>query len=139
MSEQNTGPRSRHWQQDGVHSFLERVAIAEVREDASSVTGRCFTDRELAELTGKRAQTMAGFLALKKALVALFASLDAGATFSERDFVLAHDEDGAPRIISSPPPPKSEDQCAMKTPCISIAHTREWAYGLAVCQEAGRG
>ena len=119
-----------------IHSFLEIVSIAEVERDRSAIASQCFSEGEMAELASRRTQTMAGFLALKKALAGLFSSAAGGAGFSERDFILSHDENGAPRLVSCPELPGGRG--ALKVH-LSISHTREWAYGLAAYQEDGDG
>ena len=109
-----------------VFSFLEAVSIAEVEKDRAAIEQRSFTRAERAELSGKRAQTAAGFLALKRALVRLASSVSGDAPLCEKDFVLTHDKNGAPRCAAIPP------ACAGAR--ISVSHTREWAYGLAAYQ-----
>lgn len=110
-------------------SFLEIVSIAEVQRDQQIVAERYFTPDELAAIAEKRIQTLAGFLATKRSLVALFSAIVPQGRFSERDFVLSHHDNGAPRLESSP------DILPGQKVRISISHTRKWAYGLSVYQE----
>ena len=55
-----------------IHSHLERVPITDVERDRRRLAADCFSDREIEELASRRTATMAGFLAVKKALVSLF-------------------------------------------------------------------
>jgi phosphopantetheinyl transferase (holo-ACP synthase) len=110
-----------------VYTFLEAVSIAEVEKNRPAIALRSFTAAERAELSGRRAQTMAGFLALKRALVRLASSVYGDASLCEKDFVLAHRANGAPHCLRVPP------ACAGVR--VSVSHTRDWAYGLAAVQE----
>ena len=70
-------------------------------------------------------QSRAGFLALKRALVGLWAAAGAVTPVVPRDFELGHHASGAPRLVSAPGGVNLADVF------ISISHTRQWAYGLA--------
>jgi phosphopantetheinyl transferase (holo-ACP synthase) len=112
-----------------VYSSLERVPIQEVEADWERIGHESFTEEEKTALDSKRAQTRAGFLAVKKALVALYSDRRERGPFREKEFVLSHNEKGAPELVRSQVADGS-------TPFISISHTREQAYGIAVLQEA---
>lgn len=115
-----------------LRSALEVLAIADVEREREELSERCFSPGERAEVGGRRVQTTAGFLAAKRALVRLWGELGCG-TPRERDFVLTHRPSGAPAVASAPGlPPGLELR-------VSISHTRQHAYGLAVAAEAGRG
>ena len=121
-----------------VRSSLAKVSIAEVERSRSKFEAQAFGEAERAELRGRRAQTVAGFLALKRALSALFEGMSGGTALTERDIVLTHRENGAPSWAPSPvwlarrlkPLPVVQ---------VSVSHTREWAYALAVCVESADG
>jgi phosphopantetheinyl transferase (holo-ACP synthase) len=105
-----------------VHSRLKSLAVMSAARGRELIEERHFSSGEIAELAGRSVQSVAGFLALKSALAALWA--DAGAAHpSPRDFVLSHHSGGAPRIVQAPPGPANV--------FVSISHTRNWAYGLA--------
>ena len=116
-------------------SSLETVSIAEVERDRLRIRSQCFTPDELDGIAGKRTQTLAGFLAVKRSLVALFSSVLPAVDFSEKDFVLSHRENGAPLLVSVPQPLRDECGRTATDVRISISHTRHWAYGLSVYRE----
>jgi len=118
-----------------VHSRLEVVRIADVEASRSEIAARCFCQAELAELATRRTQTMAGFLAAKRALVGLFSSLWETDQLSEIDFVLSHDERGAPRLVVVGSDLSSDERAPILRAELSISHTRETAYGLVAYQE----
>lgn len=112
---------------------IESVAVAAVEADRRRVEEQDFSPEEIADLGRRRVQSLAGFLALKRALAGL--CIEAGAASAQpRDFVLGHRANGAPRLLDDP---------AGLVPgkvLVSVSHTRRWAYALAALggQEAGR-
>ena len=116
-----------------VRLFMESVAIAAVTADREKIAAADFTPGELAAIAGRRVQTMAGFLALKKALVALYGTVAPAIPCRPIDFVLAHRASGAPYLAFAPPIPGDP------LLAVSVSHTRGWAYGLAALQDAGNG
>jgi phosphopantetheinyl transferase (holo-ACP synthase) len=115
-----------------VRLFLESVAVEAVAADRERIAAADFTPAELEAIAGRRVQTLAGLLALKRALVALYRAAAPARPCRPVDFVLAHRESGAPYVALAPPLP------AGGPPAVSISHTRGWAYGLAVLPEAER-
>jgi len=122
-----------------VHVCAVKVRIADVVRDRAALTAACFTPDELAEIPAGRPQTLAGSLAVKRALVQLAAALGEPVQVAEKDFVLSHDRRGAPRLVSAPAPVGPAVPARLADVRISISHTREWAYGLAVYQGHGHG
>lgn len=116
-----------------LRSALEVVSIAEVERERDALGARCFGDEELLALSKRRAQTTAGFLAAKRALVRLFAE-PGRPPLGEKDFVLTHKPSGAPHLASLPPALQ-----ALGRVRVSISHTRAYAYGLAVLERGPRG
>jgi phosphopantetheinyl transferase (holo-ACP synthase) len=106
-----------------VRSRLKSLEVISAARGRAEIEKRHFSTQELAELAGRPIQSLAGFLALKSALVALWADAGAPAPAVPRDFELAHHPGGAPRIVQAPPGPADV--------FVSISHTRSWAYGLA--------
>ncbi|HEY5997766.1 MAG TPA: 4'-phosphopantetheinyl transferase superfamily protein [bacterium] len=103
-------------------SRLKSLAVAAAARGRAQIEARHFSPAELADLGERSVQSVAGFLALKSALVVLWA--DAGAPLPvPRDFELRHQPGGAPVVVSAPPGPGGVH--------VSISHTRAWAYGLA--------
>jgi len=105
----------------GVH--LETLQVAAVDAARRQIEEEHFSPREIADLGSRRVQSLAGALALKRALVRLVAG--AGVAAVPRDFELGHHTSGAPRIDVTPP------GVVLENIFISISHTRQWAYGLA--------
>jgi phosphopantetheinyl transferase (holo-ACP synthase) len=104
-------------------SRLASLAIAEVEAERDAIEARDFSPEEIADLGRRRVQSLAGSLALKRALIALWG--EAGfAPVAPRDIELAHRDSGAPQVVAAPR--------GLPAALVSIAHTRAWAYGLAV-------
>jgi phosphopantetheinyl transferase (holo-ACP synthase) len=117
----------------GARAALATVAIASVRpaEARARLLEACCSPAEAAELAPRHPRTTAGFLAVKDALCELYGELAPTLAVARRDFVLGHDERGAPIVVAAPPL-----EAALS---ISISHTRDHAYGLAVADEVRRG
>jgi phosphopantetheinyl transferase (holo-ACP synthase) len=114
-----------------VRSRLETTAVAAVEAERGRIEERHFSAGEISDLGKRRVQSLAGFLALKRALAALWADAGHPAPAEPRDFELAHYPSGAPRLVAVPA------GVALADVFVSISHTRQWAYGLAVI--GGRG
>jgi phosphopantetheinyl transferase (holo-ACP synthase) len=106
-------------------SHLESLQVATVEAGRRRIEEEHFSPREIADLGSRRVQSLAGFLALKRALVRLWAAAGASAAAEPRDFELGHHTSGAPRVVAAPQGVELADVF------VSIAHTRKWAYGLA--------
>jgi len=104
-------------------SYRETLQVAAVEAERRGIEAEHFSPAEIAALGGRRAQSVAGALALKQALVRLWA--EAGAAAAPRDFELGHHASGAPRLVAAPA------GVALTDVHVSISHTRQWAYGLA--------
>ena len=122
--------------QGEVRSFLAAVAIADVKKDREAIALQSFSATELAELANRRAQTMAGFLALKRALLLCLFSLRIEAT--EKELLIGHEAGGAPCWT---PSPELAQRAGARLPklYLSVSHTREWAYGLVAWQGGADG
>jgi phosphopantetheinyl transferase (holo-ACP synthase) len=103
----------------------ESVEVAAVAAARERIEGEDFSPAEVAALGGRRAQSLAGALALKRALVGVWAAAGVAAPCVPGDFELGHHPSGAPRLASAPAGLAPADVF------VSIAHTRRWAYGLA--------
>ncbi len=112
-------------------SVLESLEIAAVERRRAAVAAADFSESERADLGPRRVQSLAGALALKRALAALWA--DAGTPAEPRAFVIGHLASGAPRLLAAPAGPGPERVF------VSIAHTRLWAYGLATLAAGSAG
>jgi phosphopantetheinyl transferase (holo-ACP synthase) len=111
-----------------VRSRLKSLAVASAASGRALIEKRHFSPAEIAELGERPVQSLAGFLALKSALVALWADAGVATPAAPRDFEISHHPGGAPRIASAPPGPAGV--------FVSISHTRTWAYGLAALSSA---
>jgi phosphopantetheinyl transferase (holo-ACP synthase) len=111
-------------------SYLETLQVAAVESGRRRIEEEHFSPEEVAAFGKRRAQSVAGALALKRALVRLWAAAGAAtAAAAPRDFELGHHASGAPRLVAAP------EGVALADVFVSISHTRQWAYGLAA---AGR-
>jgi phosphopantetheinyl transferase (holo-ACP synthase) len=106
-------------------SYLETLQVAAVESERGRIEAEHFSPAEVAALGGRRAQSVAGALALKQALVRVWAGASAPVAATPRDFELGHHENGAPRLVAAPA------GVALADVSVSISHTRQWAYGLA--------
>ena len=106
-----------------VRTRLRSLAVGDAVRGRAQIEARLFSAAELDELGARQVQSLAGSLALKSALVALWGDAGVSPPPSPRDFVLSHVPGGAPCIVQAPPGPRGA--------LVSIAHTRTWAYGLA--------
>jgi len=105
-------------------SYLDTLQVAATEAERPRIEAEHFSPAEIAALGGRRAQSVAGALALKQALVRLWAGAGAPAA-APRDFELWHHASGAPRLVAAPA------GVALADVFVSISHTRQWAYGLA--------
>ena len=85
---------------------------------------------EAAALRDRPAQTVAGFVAVKLALVRACSELFPATECRERSFELAHAPSGAPLLVSSPVPSDFSDSVR-----VSVSHTKALARGLVVIIE----
>jgi len=107
---------------------LEQVPISAVKEQRDILEAEHLSASETRELSSRGDQTVAGFLAVKRALCELHRETGKTAEVTPRHFVLTHDpETGAPTLAAWP---------EMDGPIfVSISHTRDNAYGLAVVED----
>ena len=115
-----------------VRSFLETIPIEEVERDRAALLAAHFSDRERQALAARSARSVAGDLALKRALVSLAAAR--GATRAERDFEIGRAANGAPCVLSAPP---GFSYAPGGPVLVSISHGKRTACGLAVPREDG--
>jgi phosphopantetheinyl transferase (holo-ACP synthase) len=104
---------------------LETLEVAAVAAGRERIVAEHFASREIVDLGKRRVQSLAGFLALKRALAGLSVAAGAASAAAPRDFELGHHASGAPRLVAGPAGVSLEDVF------VSISHTRLWAYGLA--------
>ena len=114
-----------------IRACLARVTLSEVARDRAGILREAFDPSEQAALEGRPDRSVAGRLALKRALVDLWEILVPGVPAASRDFVLDRLPSGAPGLRSAPGP------VAWSTVRVSISHSPDLAAGLAVGPEAG--
>ena len=116
-----------------VTSFLEIVPLAGVRRARSDIMWRNFSSKETDRLNNAPLQSIAGMIALKKALAKMAAAV-CGVRMSGKEIVLSNDKNGVPRLVALP----AKSGAGMpdkKDIRISISHSKTHAYGLAVLQQ----
>lgn len=115
-----------------VTSFLEIVPLAGVKRARSDIMRRNFSPKETNRLNNAPLQSIAGMLALKKALAKMTADV-CGKRMNGKNIVLSIEKNGAPRLVALP----AKSGAGMpdkKDIRISISHSKTHAYGLAVFQ-----
>jgi phosphopantetheinyl transferase (holo-ACP synthase) len=122
-----------------VYSVIERIPVDYVKQAAQDLPGQYFTEEELRSIAGKPARTIAGLLAVKKALVRLCAIAPAGKSHAclEKSFTIIATSQGAPVLKTIPPVVARTWRSSAEDFHISITHTKFFAYGLAAFQEKG--
>jgi phosphopantetheinyl transferase (holo-ACP synthase) len=121
-----------------ISSFLEIVALDEVKAQWGSISKTWFHQSEIDELSSRPFQSAAGMVALKRALVRLGASRRQAPGLTEKDFTLSHDESGAPRLDAAPAAAFAGTSGGFLKIRLSLSHTRKFACGLAVLAEESR-
>jgi phosphopantetheinyl transferase (holo-ACP synthase) len=112
---------ARGWRSRAV---IETETIAAVLSRRAAIEAEHFSPAELRALAGRHVQSLAGRLALKRALCRLLGVNGPGARLEPRDFVIAEGPNGAP----------TEPEARRGLLFVSIAHTKAQAVGLAVHQ-----
>jgi phosphopantetheinyl transferase (holo-ACP synthase) len=116
-----------------VTSFLEIVSLAGVKRARSGIIRRNFSPKETDRLNDAPLQSIAGMLALKKALAKMIAAV-CGVRMGGKEIVLSNDKNGGPRLVALPA--KSGSGMPDKKDIrISISHSKTHAYGLAVLKQ----
>ena len=117
------------WHSRAVCASLPITTVAAERDELEAAH---FSPRERAELAGRHVQSVAGRLALKRALCELFASVQPGVALSPRDFEITDSPTGAP--VLGPLPATLRDAPAARRGrlFVSIAHSKAQAVGLVV-------
>jgi len=107
-------------------SHLEWLRVAAAEAERRRIEEEHFSPREIDGLGSRRVQSLAGALALKRALARLWAG--AGVAAAPGEFEVGHHASGAPRLVAAP------GGVALADVYVSISHTRQWAYGLAAAR-----
>jgi phosphopantetheinyl transferase (holo-ACP synthase) len=107
-----------------IRSILVSLDIEEVQRNRDALLDTHFSPEERAELAARHIRSTAGRLALKRAVLGL---LPDRPQLTEKDIVLKRLPNCPPLLVSVLDPPGNL--------FLSISHTRNTAYGLAVLQE----
>ena len=94
---------------------------------------RNFSPKETGRLINAPLQTIAGMIALKRAMVKMIAAV-CGQRMSGKNIVLSHDKNGAPRLVVLPQK-AGTGMPDKKNIRISVSHSKTHAYGLAVISQ----
>ncbi len=116
-------------------TYLEVVEIDPLRKRREEVLFSSFSKRERDEYAGRSMQSLAGAVALKRAVLCYLGDEAHSPALSERDIELGHSEKGAPRIVTLSGLPAKQAAKTIDRLHISVSHTRTQAYGLVVVQE----
>lgn len=109
--------------------FVETVALRDVARDRAAIEASFFDPGESPAALPLR--TLAGFMCVKKAVVAATRYADNTADCREKDVLLGHDGNGAPVIVTM----HGTDRYGIGRIRVSAAHTARHACGCAVIEE----
>jgi phosphopantetheinyl transferase (holo-ACP synthase) len=107
-----------------IRSVLVSIDIEEVERNRDALLDTHFSPEERAELAARHIRSAAGRLALKRAILGLLSDRP---RLTEKDIVLNRLPNSPPLLVSALDPPGNL--------LLSISHTGNTAYGLAVLQE----
>jgi phosphopantetheinyl transferase (holo-ACP synthase) len=135
----DAGQVATHPQRDSARGWrsravIETETIAAVLSRRAAIEAEHFSPAELRALAGRHVQSLAGRLALKRALCRLLGVNGPGARLEPRDFVIAEGPNGAPMLGRLPAALQTEPEARRGLLFVSIAHTKAQAVGLAVHQ-----
>lgn len=116
-----------------VTSMVEMVDIDEVKNNRRAILDSCFNPEEQNELARRHVRSTAGVLALKQALCSLVYQMT-GQALIKKDFLISRLATGRP-VLKSMPAHLSSSSFRYRNLFLSISHSRQTAYGLAVYQE----
>ncbi len=113
-----------------VASFLEIVPVAHVKRSRAVMMKENLSRSEIVRLAHAPAQTIAGIIALKRALVSLVRATSTSAV-TVNEIELSHSRSGAPRLISFAKK-RGAAAPAKKDIRLSVSHTKTHAFAIAV-------
>jgi phosphopantetheine--protein transferase-like protein len=118
-----------------IRSCLETVLIQEVKRSREAILCTHFTDDERAAFDQLPVQSIAGQLAVKRAVCRLAAALKSALALSCRQVVVLRDQSGAPKIGSISCADEDFRALLEAEVLVSISHSKTTAIGLAVIAE----
>lgn len=115
-----------------VRSFLEIIPLEEVRPQLSEILSRDFNPSELETGRKRPVQSVAGRVALKRAICKLAAECYGLKELVPRDITIRTTAEGAPFLFHIDSGNAASDQALVSDVFVSISHSRTTATGLAV-------
>lgn len=121
---------------DNIYSFVEFVAVAEVRQNRETVLGSLFAPEELPEMAPKPPGSIAGIVAAKRALSRLVETRLPGCHILPQEWVMGHNSRGAP-ILKKVGAGRTDirKEIDFRNILISISHSAETAVAIAALRE----
>jgi phosphopantetheinyl transferase (holo-ACP synthase) len=125
----------------GIDAALESVDVGAAAAARETVLAQHFRQSEVEALAGRHVRSVAGWLAAKRAVLALLGRLLPELRLTERDVVIARGPSGRPVVRRVAELSFQSDSSRIRDfrISLSISHTRARAWGLAVLDEAARG
>ena len=119
-----------------LYSVIEKVPLESITKGNTGDLLRYFTDAQLQEIGSRPLQSIAGVVAVKKALVELCTNLNPDTVYAgmEPAFDIESIPNTAPRIRAMPQVQVHGEITDPAWYTISISHTKTHAFGLAVFQ-----
>ena len=113
-----------------IRTFVEKAPVDPARERFDELLAAHFSPAEVEGLRGMPARSLAGRVALKRAVLSALGDLDLSPQGAcERDVELGRGTAGAPIVVLLPLPEEIEPEVRARLH-VSISHTRKNAYGL---------
>ncbi len=120
-----------------ITSTIQDVSIESCFKNHDEYMEQFFTAEEQKDLHERPEQSVAGILAVKRALILLCSTLHSEGTFTEKSFTITRNSNGAPEIVSFPDFSVDGRHYSKEIFSISISHNRTNAFGLVALQESG--
>jgi phosphopantetheinyl transferase (holo-ACP synthase) len=121
-----------------VRSYLAMVPVAHAKRYRSRWLRRYFTLAEARDLTTRPAQSLAGAVALKRAVKRLIRELAPRRRIGELSIGVGHARDGAPALTRVPAVGTRSGRALLAALHVSVTHTARNAYGVVACAYACR-
>lgn len=118
-----------------IHSIIETISLKSYKNTHKTNMHEYFLPTELKEMKSKPIRTMAGMLAVKRALVSICSDKIPNNSINEKCFELGHTPNGAPFIKNIHINSQKDFLIKKEQLSISITHNKINAHGLAVYQE----
>lgn len=121
----------------GAPYCITAVSIAAVREQLADYLLEYFNPAERNLQQNEPVQSIAGRVALKRAVCALTQAYGPEGTVSPTSVVIDRDNQGAPRVINMPPSLATLLRSDRERLYVSISHSKTTAVGMAILSQRG--